>query len=284
MVTREKFCACRNGYTEAEIYRLADANAHKLPRAKKKRMSLPKQKNLNNENSRRAMRLVFHENFGAGDYCISPTYSPEYLPENDKEAQKALSAYIRKLHALYRQYGHELKYLYVTEKGTKNGRVHHHIIVNNVGISRNVIENLWRFGRANSKCLQPDPDGSFNSLADYLMKSAENAEKHARKWNCSRNVRRPVERLSDSAISPKQLHSLTEAKRNDELQKAVEKLYKGYRLIKAFVSVNEVTGLPYVKLRMIDKRKVKQPGFNVQNKSFPDYFQKQNNENKQPNL
>lgn len=260
MITREKCYICKNGYTEADIYRLTDTNAHKLPRAKKKCMNLPKQKNLNDENSRRAMRLVFHENFSAGDYCISPTYSPEYLPENDKEAQKVLNAYIRKLRALYRQYGQELKYLYVTEKGTKNGRVHHHIIVNNVGISRDVLENLWGYGYVNSKCLQPDPDGSFNNLADYLMKSAENAEKHARKWNCSRNLRRPVERISDKAVSVKQLRSLTEAKRNDELQKAVERLYKGYRLIKAFVSVNEVTGLPYVKLRMIDKRKSKAAG------------------------
>lgn len=254
MITREKRYTCKNGYTEVGICQLKETNAHKLPRAKRERLSLPKQKNLNNENSRSAMRLVFHENFGDGDYCISPTYSPEYLPENDKEAQKGLNAYIRKLRALYRQYGQELKYLYVTEKGTKNGRVHHHIVVNNVGISRDVIENLWCYGYANSICLQPDPDGSFNNIADYLMKSAENAEKHARKWNCSRNLRRPVKSISDKEVSAKQLRSLTEAKRNDELQKAVEKLYSGYRLIKAFVSVNEVTGLPYAKLRLMKKR------------------------------
>lgn len=251
---REKKYPCRNGYMEVDLYHINDTNAHKLPRANREKISLPKQKKLNNENSRRTMRLVFNNNFKSGDYYITPTYSPEFLPANDKEAQKALNAYIRKLRTLYRRYGHELKYLYVTEKGTKNGRVHHHIIVNNIGISRNDIEDLWSFGSiVNVDRLQPDPDGSFNCLAEYLMKSAENAEKHSRTWNCSRNLRRPEKHTNDNSISGKKLRSLIEAKRNDELRAAVERLYKEHNFIDGYVSVNEVTGLPYVKLRLMKK-------------------------------
>lgn len=248
---REKKYPCRNGYMEVDQYYINDTNAHKLHRAKKEKISPPKQKNLNTENSRRAMRLVFNNNFKTGDYYITLTYSPEFLSTNDKEAQKALNAYIRKLRVLYRRYGHELRYLYVTEKGTKKGRVHHHIIVNNVGISRDDIENLWKLGRANTKSLQPDFDGSFNCLAEYLMKSAENAEKHSRKWNCSRNICKPEKYTNDNSISGKQFRSLIEARRNDELRAAVERLYKGYRFIDSYVSVSEVTGLPYVKLRLM---------------------------------
>ncbi|MGN0678672.1 MAG: hypothetical protein ACI4JS_03315 [Oscillospiraceae bacterium] len=250
---REKKYPCRNGYMEVDMYLNTDTNVHKLPRAKREKISLPKQKKLNIENSRRAMRLLFNHNFKSGDYYITPTYSTEFLPENDKEAQNALNAYIRKLRTLYRRYGHELKYLYVTEKGTKKGRVHHHIIVNNVGISRDDIENLWSFGRANTKRLQPDPDGSFNSLAEYLMKTAENAEKYSRTWNCSRNLSRPEEHTNDNSISGKKFRSLIEAKRNDEFKIAVERLYKEHNFIDGYVSVNGITGLPYVKLRLMKK-------------------------------
>lgn len=251
---RVKKYPCRNGYMEVDLYHINDINAHKLPRAKREKISLPKQKNLNTENSRRAMRLVFNNNFKAGDYHITLTYGTDNLPANIKDARKYFTDFIKKLRKLYRRNGKELFYLYVIEEGAQNGRIHIHIIVNNAGISRDDIESLWSGGRANADRLQPDPDGSFNALANYLMKSAANAEKHARKWNCSRNLRRPVKSISDKAVSAKQLRSLTEAKRNDELQKAVEKLYSGYRLIKAFVSVNEVTGLPYAKLRLMKKR------------------------------
>lgn len=250
---REKKYPCRNGYMEVDLYHINDTNAHKLPRAKREKISLPKQKNLNTENSRRAMRLVFNNNFKAGDYYITLTYSPDKLPANEKEARADLLKFIRKLRALYRRNGKELVYLYVIEEGAQNGRIHIHIIVNNAGISRDDIESLWSGGRANVYRLQPDPDGSFNDLADYLMKNAANAEKHARKWNCSRNVRHPVERLNDNDVSPKQFRSLIEAKRNDELKAAVERLYKEHNFIDGYVSVNEVTGLPYVKLRLMKK-------------------------------
>lgn len=251
---REKKYPCRNGYMEVDLYHINDTNAHKLPRAKREKISLPKQKNLNTENSRRAMRLVFNNNFKAGDYYITLTYSPDKLPANEKEARADLLKFIRKLRALYRRNGKELVYLYVIEEGAQNGRIHIHIIVNNAGISRDDVESLWSGGRANVYRLQPDPDGSFNDLADYLMKNIKDAAKHARKWNCSRNVRRAGLNIDDTRISDKQFRSLIEANRNDELKRAVERLYKDYKVIDAFVSVNEVTGLPYAKLRLMKKR------------------------------
>lgn len=254
---REKKCECRNGYTEVGIYHNSGDNIHTLPRAERKRLTVPKQKKLNDENSRRAMRLLINENFEEGDYHISPTYNSESLPCDNKAAIKALRCYIRKLRALYKKNGYELKYLYVTENGGKNGRVHHHIIVNNVGISRDVLENLWVHGFVNAGRLQHDSDGTFNELANYLHKSAANAEKHSRVWNCSRNLRRPIERTSDNEISKKQLAALVEAKRNDELKSVVERIYKGYSMIEAYVSTNEVTGLPYVHLRLMRKSKMK---------------------------
>ncbi len=250
---REKKCECRNGYTEVGIYHHSGDNLHNLPRAEREKITIPKQKKLNDENSRRAMRLMIHNNFDKGDYWISPTYNNESLPGDNKAATEELRRYIRRLRALYKKNGYELKYLYVTENGGKNGRVHHHILVNNVGISRDMIEDLWEHGRSNIKRLQPDNDGTFNELVNYMHKGSESAEKHSRVWNCSRNLRRPIERTSDNAICGKQLNRLIEAKRNDELKIAVERLYKGYTVIEAYVSINEVTGLPYAHLKLMRK-------------------------------
>lgn len=112
---------------------------------------------------------------------------------------------------------------------------------------------MWKRGRTNIKRMQPDSDGTFNELANYLQKGYESAAKHSRVWNCSRNLRRPIERTSDNSISCKQLNSLVEANRNDELKTAVERIYKGYTVIEAYVSANEVTGLPYAHLKLIKK-------------------------------
>ena len=252
-VIREKKCECRNGYAEIGIYHNSGDNLHKLPRAERKKLTVPKQKKLNDEYSRRTMRLLMNNNFTVGDYHISPTYNSASLPCDNEAATKELHRYIRKLRSLYKKNGYELKYLHVTENGDKNGRVHHHILVNNVGISRDVLEDLWGHGQVNVDRLQPDRDGTFNRLANYLHKSAANAEKHSRVWNCSRNLRRPIERTSDNEISKKQLAALVEAKRNDELKAVVERIYKGYTMIEAYVSENEVTGLPYAHLRLMKK-------------------------------
>ena len=49
------------------------------------------------------------------------------------------------------------------------------------------------------------------------------------------------------------MRKLQNAKRNDEVKEEVEKLYKGWVLIDSEVDRNEVTGRPYVRLRLIKR-------------------------------
>lgn len=80
---REKNYPCRDGYMEVDQYYMNDINAHKFYRAKRKKSVRPS-KNLNIENSRCLMRLVFNNNSKTGDYYITLTYSKEFLSINDK--------------------------------------------------------------------------------------------------------------------------------------------------------------------------------------------------------
>lgn len=256
---REKqyICINGNGYTETDIFQISDPYARKLPRAKKERLTLPAQKRLNEENSRRAFQLILNDNFVPGDFDITLTYWDKYLPADKRAAHDDLIRYIRKLRSIYQKHKRIFKYLYVTELGERRNRIHHHVIASSSGFNRDTVEDTWILGRPNAKRLQPDRDGTFNKLANYLMKSIGDSEKYARTWNCSRNVSRPDMRIKDDKISAKQLRALVEAKRNDELKTAAARLYSlnSEDIIDVFVGANEITGLVFVKLRYMDRNK-----------------------------
>ncbi len=276
---REKqyICINGNGYTETDIFQISDPHAHKLPRAKKERLTLPAQKRLNEENSRCALRLILNDNFVPGDFDITLTYWDKYLPADKRAAHDDLIRYIRKLRSIYQKRKRVFKYLYVTEFGERSNRIHHHVIASSSGFNRDTVEDTWILGRSNAKSLQLDRDGTFNKLANYLMKSIGDSEKYARTWNCSCNVSRPDMRIKDDKISAKQLRALVEAKRNDELKTAAARLYNLNRedIIDVFVGANEITGLVFVKLRYMDRNKGRQKSCGSSSKSVCNRLQKQ---------
>lgn len=276
---REKqyICINGNGYTEIDIFQISDPHARKLSRAKKERLTLPAQKKLNEENSRRALRLILNDNFVPGDFDITLTYQDKYLPADKRAAHNDLIRYIRKLRSIYQKHKRVFKYLYVTEFGERRDRIHHHVIASRSGFNRDTVEDTWTLGRSNVKSLRLERDGTFNKLANYLMKSIGDSEKYARTWNCSRNVSRPDMRIKDDKISAKQLRALVEAKRNDELKTAAARLYSlnSEDIIDVFVGANEITGLVFVKLRYMDRNKGRRKPRGSSSKSVCNRLQKQ---------
>lgn len=276
---REKqyICINGNGYIEIDIFQISDPHARKLSRAKKERLTLPAQKKLNEENSRRAFRLILNDNFVPGDFDITLTYGDKYLPADKRSAHDDLIRYIRKLRSIYQKHKRVFKYLYVTEFGERRNRIHHHVIASSSGFNRDTVEDTWILGRTNVKSLRLEQDGTFNKLANYLMKSIGDSEKYARTWNCSRNVSRPDMRIKDNKISAKQLRTLVEAKRNDELKTAAARLYNlnSEDIIDVFVGANEITGLVFVKLRYMDRNKGRQKPRGSSSKSVCNRLQKQ---------
>lgn len=104
---------------EVDIYPYTDNqdNVHKRgKRSKKKKVSAPKQKNLNNKNSRRKFIQISKANFRENDLHITATYKNKYIPNTKEEADKITSNYLRRIRYRREREGLEpLKYIIVTE-------------------------------------------------------------------------------------------------------------------------------------------------------------------------
>lgn len=233
-------------------------------RAKKERVSAPKQRNLNDKNAKRYFGLLANTNFGAEDFHISVTYSQKYKPDSIEAAEKEAANFLRRVaYQRKKQKLPPLKYLLVTEYSTgKDGekpvRVHHHFFVNG-GLDRDIIEDLWRkprkkgqkkgdkLGYANADRLQPD-DFGLEALARYLTKNPNGKKR----WSSSQNLDRPQRRDNDSKYTKRQVERMA---REDPGNIAYwMKQYPGWRLTQSRPEFNEVTGTwsIYLKFRRLE--------------------------------
>ncbi|MCD8087117.1 MAG: hypothetical protein LUE22_00815 [Oscillospiraceae bacterium] len=249
---REARTYCGTGYMTVDLFRYSQSaqEAARAPRRRRERVSAPKQKNLNDKKARRYFVQLCNSNFGAKDYHVSLTYSPENLPENLEEAKREMKNYLRRVDRRRKKLGLEpLKYIAVTEGAAGRGsgrlvRVHHHIIVNG-GLSREAMEALWtkerinwrkaeqepgylnavrKIGFANCDSLQPGENG-IEALARYLTKDPAGRKR----WSCSQNLEKPVRVKNDHKYSVRQMENA--ARSGDIWARAWwEERYPGYTL------------------------------------------------------
>ncbi|MDE7194047.1 MAG: hypothetical protein K2O14_08765 [Oscillospiraceae bacterium] len=240
---------CRYKEIDWFEYSEEEQQAVRNTRRTKTRASPPKIKKLNNEYSRKYFRWLLFNNFDKDDYHLTLTFEEEF--PRDK-ARRELTNYIQRLRRYYKKHGVQMKYMYVTEDKRSGSRLHYHIVLSG-GVPRDEIENRWHCGWANADRLKPDKKDGLFGLSKYLTKSKKHCDKFERSWNCSTNLKRPDIVTDDNRISKKRMRKLQNAKRNDEVKEEVEKLYKGWVLIDSEVDRNEVTGRPYVRLRLIKR-------------------------------
>ena len=118
-----------------------------------------------------------------------------------------------------------LKYIYVTETG-KKGREHHHMVINAMDISIKELSEIWGHGRMMVSRLEPG--GDYTGLAFYITK--ENYKEYGRRWNGSRNLEKPKEKIIEVTKSRK-LH-----------------VPKGYKVLEEIQYYSEITGFTrYIK-------------------------------------
>lgn len=261
---REKKIYCGDNYLEIDIYPYT-AIKEKGKRAKRKKESLTKQKNLNDKNARRKFVQIVESNFGKGDFVAHLTYNDETLPSTVEEAEKEARNFIRRLKRKRKEAGieEELKYILVTASGEKKEtgeivRIHHHILLNK-GLTRDEIENLWRrprrkgekegkpIGYANVDKLQPSYNTGITELATYLVRNPTKKKR----WSCSQNLRRPESRTNDYKYSRRKVIQLANAPLDIEYW---ERKYPGYTIkdkVRGFEPVyNDFTGWSlYIKMR-----------------------------------
>lgn len=248
---REKKIYCGKRYLEVDIYPHYGIECRSR-RRKKKNISKPKQKNLNNKNARRYLTWLMNSNFTEEDYHVTCTYNQDSLPESIEDAEKEAKNFLRRLSYQMKKEGEELKYILVTEYKTKKDsdkpvRVHHHIVVNG-GLTRDLIESKWckgrgknkaKIGRINTSRLQPDSDG-LAGLSNYLTK--EPAGK--KRWSSSHNLVKPQEsEPHDRKYSRRQIEKIGKLPPDKEYW---EKKYPGWEITSSTYGIehkyNPITG------------------------------------------
>lgn len=237
-IIREKKIYCGKKYMEVDIYNFSLQNARaSRGRSKKEKVSLPSQKNQNEKNAKRSFIQAAETNFHTGDIYLTLTYAKEMLPKTVDEGTKIVSNYIKRIQRkLKKQNLKKLKYMIVTEYRTakeqvvtgleeddiqgedreeKPIRMHHHLLIS-CELSRDELEDLWRcrrkkgekkgkkIGRANARIIQEDDSTGIYALASYLAKSPAGK----RRWTCSQNLERPVQRTNDYKYSRKKIMTI----------------------------------------------------------------------------
>lgn len=260
---REKKIYCGD-YLEVDIIPRARTEiVQKGKRHKKKKLSAPKQKNLNEKNARRYFIQLANTNFDKNDLHVSTTYSDDELPKTIEDAEREIKNYLRRVDYRRKKEGLDpLKYLLVTEYQTEGIgetpiRIHHHIMMNG-GLDRDVVESLWSrrkkkgvknkksIGFVNTDRLQPDEYG-IEALSRYLMKNP----KGKKRWSSSKNLERPESRNNDHKYTKRQVEK---AAKNSEDRTYWEKQYPGYWLTEFTPVYNDLTGWSiYLKMRKNDR-------------------------------
>lgn len=265
---REKAIYCGNRYKEIDIYSYTDAQkraAGQGMRSKRKKVSEPKQKNLNEKNSRRYFIQTANLNFGNDPQAlhVSATYCNAYLPENLEAAEREVGLYLRRIQYTRKKQGlSPLKYMLVTACTTNREtgepvRLHHHIIMNG-GLDRNIVEDLWRkrkrkgekqgdsIGYCNADRLQGETNG-ISALCTYLAKQAGGKKR----WSSSRNLQRPSYSTSDGKFTRRQVEKWAKERPGKEFW---ERKYPGWTLTDSDYGIayeyNQFTGWSiYLKLK-----------------------------------
>ncbi|WP_245987913.1 rolling circle replication-associated protein [Cohnella lupini] len=248
---------------EVDIFSKTQNHPIRRGRGEKKKVSAPKQRNLNDKNAKRYFTQLVNTNFGEGDLHVTVTYAE--LPETIEAAEKEASNYLRRIaHKRKREGLPPIKYVLVTEYSTgKEGdrpvRIHHHIIMSG-GLERDAIEDLWRrpkkkgqklgerIGFSNADRLKPN-DYGLEALSRYLTK--EPAGK--KRWSSSQNLERPEYRTNDSKYTRRQVERIV----RDELDNQAfwRKQYPEWDLTECKPAYSEITGWAiYLKLRRSENK------------------------------
>lgn len=230
---------------EVEIYPISH-HQRKQPRAKKEKISAPKQKNLNDKNAKKHLIRLINTNFTDDDLAVHLTYTNKKLPKSEEAARKDITNFLRRVN-YYRKKNKmsALKYIAVIEykeatSDQKPVRIHHHIIIN--AMDRDAVEKLWINGRANADRLKAD-DYGYEGLARYISKDP----KGSKRWSSSKNLKQPIIRVNDHKYTHRKAERLASSP-DDSAQ--IEKLYPGYILNECKVSFNEINASNYISIKM----------------------------------
>ena len=135
-----------------------------MKRAEKSKKTTEAQLKVNIRKAAREMTILMNENFKGGDYHVTLTYDKHHRPEDIREAQKDRSRFIKCINRKMKK-RQNVKYIMVTEVGTR-GALHHHLVIQQIPVDW--ITKSWPAGRVDIRPL--DDTGQYSRLAEYFAK------------------------------------------------------------------------------------------------------------------
>ena len=227
---------------ELEIYPVFEHKSN-IPRDRI-RKTRNAQRNLNDKNARKMFVRLLCTNFCNGDYF--GTFNYEVHPASIEEAEKLVINYIRRLNHRRKKLGlPNTKYLIITEQ-SKNGRIHHHIIMDNL-LDRDTVEDLWKHGKRNHLRRLAEDDFGLTGLATYLSKDP----KGRKRWKGSRNLKKPKQTVSFSKYKKRRV--LRMVRNQNMIETEMAKDFPKNKFLDAEVRHNGINGLFYIYVRMVKK-------------------------------
>ena len=240
---REKKHFCGE-YLEVDIFPVFE---RQRGRSKKRKPTSETMKKLNQRNAERKLIRLLNTNFTKEDIRFDLTYDSDHCPDSPEDAQREMQNFLRRVKRYRAKNGlPELKYIAVTEVGSKGGRVHHHIVMSG-GISINTLAEIWGRGYTTAKPLQFDEQG-LAGIAVYLLKAEPVLSK---RWSASRNLEQPKVSEPDGRLPKykvKEWHDSVYDNRSE-----IEKAYEGYSLSEVKPYYNEINGGYYLTVLMYKK-------------------------------
>ena len=214
-------------------------------RGKRKKPSSEVQKKLNEKYAKKKIAYLVNANFSEKDIRLDLTYDTKHLPEDEKDAQHQVQLFIRRVNRARRKAGLEdLKYIYVTEIGSRKGRIHHHIVMSG-GMDVNTLAALWGRGYTTVKPLQFDPEYGCTALAEYMVKQLP----EGRRWNCSKNLQQPEIKIRTGKVS--RCRAFEWLRQGMDCRNEIEKHY-GMKLADIKPFFNEVNRGVYITLSLYE--------------------------------
>lgn len=279
---REKSVKSAERYKDVNIYLLTTEQDTFSRKRVRKKLSTPKQVKQDWKYAKQYATQLVNANFTNGDYILTLTYDDE--PLSREEAERNVENYVARLKTLYRRLGIPFRAFWVTGGGhpKKDGgvtRFHHHLIISG-GADRDWVEAAWNYkdinriplstskkeldflvssrGEGNrvesSRAKIKKTEFGLEPIVKYMVKPAHcSPNPNAKRWHSCGLSKKPVETRSDTRYSEKELHKLVKLIKDGQAQARIEAIYKGWELLEASPHTNEVTGLPYLRIKLRKK-------------------------------
>jgi translation initiation factor 2 beta subunit (eIF-2beta)/eIF-5 len=261
---------------EVDFYPVRTDGSRMPTRPAGTKRSSAEQIKYNQIQSKKKLVRKVNANFDNTDIWMHLTFDPKLAPQNEEDARRLMTNYLRRAKAdrereikrlkklLKREPDNEkvkaklkkmiqpFRYIYVIEKveyrtGDYTGRVnwHFHLFMTGGGDGdRDRAEELWTYGTANANRFRPDKFGPERA-ALYMAKAPQGV----RKYTCSQNLKKPdMLPPRDGHISARQVERMASERVDD--RQYWERRYKGYRFLRCYARQNPFNGFWYVSVVM----------------------------------